>query len=100
MNDSRQVSSRQKHVRRCPWLGSGSMTVPFFIISLAIINPWRMRSRVMVVIPSLCVSVTMKSATYLVYRSKTKCGVFKVFVVWLSLNSFIDDVHVASRMHE
>ena len=39
---------------------------------------------------SVCLSVTMKSATYLVYTSKTRChrilyGVFKAFVVWFSL---------------
>ena len=41
---------------------------------------------------SVCLSVTIKSAAYLVYTSKTRCrrvlyGVFKVFVVWLSLKT-------------
>ena len=53
-----------------------------------------MRHRVTVVVLSVyvcvCLSVTMKSATYLVYTSKTRChrilyGVFKALVVWFSL---------------
>ena len=54
------------------------------------INPQCKRRRVTVVILSVCLSVTTKSAVYLVYMSKTRChrvlyGNFKVFVVWLSL---------------
>jgi hypothetical protein len=49
-----------------------------------------MRRKVTVVILSVCLSFTTKYATYLVYTWKTRChrvlyGVFKVFVVWLSL---------------
>ena len=64
------------------------------------IYPWRMHRRVTVVILSLCVcvcvcvclSVITKSAAYLVCTSKTRChrvlyGVFKVFVMWLSLKT-------------
>ena len=61
---------------------------------IAIINPRRMRHRVMVVILCVCIclSVTTKSATYLVYASKIRymciIGFFTVFsrlfVVWLS----------------
>ena len=49
-----------------------------------------MRCGVTVVVLCVYLSVTTKSATYLVYTSKLRChrvlyDVFKVFVVWLSL---------------
>ena len=53
-----------------------------------------MHHRVMLVVLSVCVcvSVTTKSAAYLVYTSKAKChrvlySVFKIFVLWLSLKT-------------
>ena len=49
-----------------------------------IIDPRRMRRRVTVVVLSVCLSVTTKSATYLVYTSRyhrVLHGVFKVLVV-------------------
>ena len=62
----------------------------------SMINPQRMHCRIMVVVFCVCMCVSVcllprtKSATYLVYMSKRRCcgvlhGVFKIFVVWLSL---------------
>jgi hypothetical protein len=60
-------------------------------------NPRRMRRRVTVVVLPVCLSVTMKSAAYLISTSKTKFrrvlyDVFKVFVVWLSLKTLYSRV--------
>ena len=58
------------------------------------INPQCMRRRVTVVVLSVCecvcLSVTMKSAAYLLFTLQTKYyrvlyGVFNAFTIWLSL---------------
>ena len=60
-------------------------------------------SRPVCVCVCVCVSTT-KSATYLVYTSKTKChrvlyDVFKVFVVWLSLKTLCSRVLASFAGH-
>ena len=62
----------------------------------SLINPRHMRRRVTVVVLvclSVFLSITMKSAAYLVFTSQTKFssvlyGVFNIFTIWLSLKTF------------
>ncbi len=70
-----------------------------------IINRRCMRRKVTVVIGSfylsVCLSVATKSAAYLVYTLKVRCrrvlcGVFKDFVVWLSLKTLPSRVLASS----
>ena len=78
-----------------------SPTHMFLVISRfgykCVINPRRMCRRVTVVVLSVCLSITTKSAAHLVYALKSRChrvlfGVFKVFVVWLSLKTLCSKV--------
>ena len=61
-----------------------------YVLYRALVNPWRMRRRVTVVVlcvcvcVSVCLSVTTKSAAYLVFTSQTKfIGFFMVFSTFL-----------------
>jgi hypothetical protein len=63
-----------------------------------------MRRKVTVVVLCVCLSVTTKSCTYLVYTWETRChrvlyGVFKVFVVWLSLKTLRSRVMASFAGH-
>ena len=80
--------------------------------ALVLLNPWRMRCRVTVVILcvcvcvclSVCLSIAAKSAAYLVFTLQTKFyrvlyGVFNVFTVWLSLKTLCSRVLASFAGH-
>ena len=61
-------------------------------------------SRSVCVCVCICLSVTTLAAAYLVYTLKARChrifyGVFKVFVVWLSLKTLCSKVLVSFADH-
>ena len=66
----------------------------------SIINPWRMRHRVTVVILCVCLSVTKLAATYLVCESKVQhykdsYGVPNAWFVWILLKTLCLSVLVS-----
>ena len=73
-------------------------------VSLITLGACTVGHKVTVVILSVYLSVTTKSAAYLVYTLKMRCqrilyGVFYVFTMWLSLKTLHTRVLVSSAGH-
>lgn len=80
-------------INQLPYWGRCDLCIRVYMI----INPRHMRSRVTIIVLSVCLSNTTKSAAYLVCTSNTMgCrilyDVFKDFVMWLSLKTLYSRV--------
>ena len=91
-----------------PYIGLSKVGELTFKVHVSVFNPRRTRRRVTVlglcVSVSVCLSVTMLAATYLVCKSQMKChmvlyGVFNTCIVWILLKTLRSKVLASFAVH-